>query len=515
MFKGEQDALVTLVKSLTKAEKRHFKLYSRRNAGKAEPLFLKLFDAIDRQGRYVEEAILKSTPEIKRSQLPNLRSKLNKEILVALRLLQRNQTPDIAVREQLDFASILYARGMYHESLNLLEKAKQRALKYSMHPLALEIVALEKHIESQYITRSTEGTAEDLATTSHWLSQAVQRESIYSSMSLQLYGRYLKMGHARNEKEVAETKAYFNQLLPDYEIRDMGFHDRLYLFQSYIWLFSITHEFPMQYRYSQKWLDLFDQFPEILPTSIPLYLRGLHNMLNVQFLTLRYRAFCKTFAVLETFNQDGGLQLSVNETSLYLMYYHIHRLNKHFLEGTFTDGVTWVPDLVALLESDEVRWDRHRVMVFYYKVACLYFSAGDNHTAIEYLNRIINKVTPDFREDIQCFARVLSLIAHFELGNALLVSHQLKTVYRFLLRMRELSATMSEIITFLRRTRNILPSELKGAFIELKVRLEEVSQHPFERRAALYLDITSWLDSKIEGRPVEDVIREKFVARGR
>ena len=31
--------------------------------------------------------------------------------------------------------------------------------------------------------------------------------------------------------------------------------------------------------------------------------------------------------------------------------------------------------------------DKHRVLVFYYKIACLYFGSGDNEKAIDYLNR--------------------------------------------------------------------------------------------------------------------------------
>jgi hypothetical protein len=34
--------------------------------------------------------------------------------------------------------------------------------------------------------------------------------------------------------------------------------------------------------------------------------------------------------------------------------------------------------------------------------------------------------------------------------------------------------------------------------------------HPFEKRAFLYLDIISWLESKIENRPVQAIIRQKF-----
>jgi hypothetical protein len=55
-------------------------------------------------------------------------------------------------------------------------------------------------------------------------------------------------------------------------------------------------------------------------------------------------------------------------------------------------------------------------LVFYYKIASLYFGSGDNEKAIDYLNKIINEKA-DLRTDLQCYSRLLHLIAHYELGN--------------------------------------------------------------------------------------------------
>jgi hypothetical protein len=53
----------------------------------------------------------------------------------------------------------------------------------------------------------------------------------------------------------------------------------------------------------------------------------------------------------------------------------------------------------------------------------------------------------------------------------------------------------------------------KKEFQALKERLEETLKQPFELRAFLYLDIISWLESKIDGVPVQLVIRRKFEER--
>jgi hypothetical protein len=51
---------------------------------------------------------------------------------------------------------------------------------------------------------------------------------------------------------------------------------------------------------------------------------------------------------------------------------------------------------------------------------------------------------------------------------------------------------------------------LKSEFKKLHSQLIELEKRPFENRAFLYLDVISWLESKIENRPIGDIIREKF-----
>ena len=122
------------------------------------------------------------------------------------------------------------------------------------------------------------------------------------------------------------------------------------------------------------------------------------------------------------------------------------------MEGTFNEGLTTGP--VHRRKADKnTRFTstRHRVLVFYYKIASLYFGSGDYEKAIDYLNKIINRKV-DLRTDLQCYARLLHLIAHYELGNFDLLEYLIKSVYRFMAKMENLSMVEEEIFEFLRRS---------------------------------------------------------------
>src|SRR5699024_721733 len=141
------------------------------------------------------------------------------------------------------------------------------------------------------------------------------------------------------------------------------------------------------------------------------------------------------------------------------------------------------------------------------------FGSGDNHSAIEYLNKIINLKIGNLRADIQCFARILHLIAHYELKNYDVTEYLMPSVYRFLEKHKDLSNVVEEMLRFLKKFNHVGIRGLREGFIELKKRLEEVSKDPYERRFFLYLDVISWLESKIVRRPVQDIIREKFLKK--
>jgi len=513
MPKQKTDDLIQLIKSLTRAEKRHFRLFVGRNQASDDILFLQLFDHLDKYKAYDEELVLRKLPGAKKSQLSNLKAHLYKQLLTALRLLKLNHSEDTQIRELVDHARVLYDKGLYRQSLDVLDKAKVRALRGKYYALALEVIEFEKYIEAQYITRSIEGRAEELTEEALKINKILTDTNLFSNLALQMYGLYLKVGFVRNEKDHFYTKEFFHSKLPQTDFQKLDFFGKIYYCQSHIWYYHMMQDFLQSYRHAQRWVDLFQEEPELKKLNVPLYLKGLHNLLNVLFNLLYHKKFEKILSELKQFSAEYELKQNKNIEGLYYLFWYNHTIKKHFLEGTFTAGTQIIPELVEIIEKDRYNWDDHRVMLFYYRIACLYFGSGDNENAIEYLNKIINQKNPDYRADIQCFSRILNLIAHYELGNAQLVEYQVKSVYRFLAKMEELQAVQREIFRFVRRIPRMRVAELNSEFVHLKEKLMKLQDVPYEKRAFLYLDIISWLDSKIEERPLEEIVREKFLQR--
>jgi len=509
----QTDHLIQLIKSLTKGEKRSFRLFVNRDNPGGNKLFMKVFDVMSSQETYKEDALFQKIPDLKKSQLSNIKAHLYKQILISLRNHYRNADQDIIIREQLDYARVLYSKGLYKQSLDLLDKAKKGALSHQNYSLALNIINFERHIEAQHITGSMSGKATEIKELSEEIVRKVAIQNDLSNFSLSLYGFYLRYGYVKDKKDFRFVKEYFEAHHPSVEIINMDFYEKLVLFQSYVWYYNMIQDFPNYFRYAHNWVQLFEENEEKKYLDTAIYLKGIHNQLNALFMLQRHDKFLPLLKQLQDLIQNDKLIRNHNLKSLWTLISYLHGINDIYLTADYHEGVEYIKPLESLLESNIYNWDLNRIIVFYYKIACVYFGADDWERTIFYLNKITNNYYPDFRGDIQCFARILNLIAHFELGNDLLVSYQVKSVYRFFIKMEDMGEVQKEIFAFIKRIPRMQQQDLMKEFKILQNKLIVLRDDPYERRPFLYLDIISWLKSKIKDITMQEAIKESILRK--
>ena len=330
-----------------------------------------------------------------------------------------------------------------------------------------------------------------------------------SNLSLMLYGMYLKYGYVKDKDDFEQVKNYFYNHLPDIKVHKLGFYEKIYYYQSLVWFYHMTQDFVNYYKFSQKWVDCFHVEPHMKSEDPVLFFKGLHNALNALYMANKKEKFIQSY---QEFIDLETERFTENQASNFDVFKYIHLLNKIFLTGDYDRGVGEILEITKVLKAGNHTWDINREMVFNYKVACVYFGADDFDKATDYLLKIINSPIGGLREDIQSFARILTLISHYEMGNDFLVSYQIKSVYRFLHKMEDLQAVQREILSFLRKTPLMTKKDLKTEFIKLRNTLVKYQKDPYEKRPFLYLDIISWLDSKIQNKRIQEVIQQKMTS---
>ena len=503
------DILFQLIHSLEKAEKRHFKLYIKRSSSNENLKIIQLFDALDKMKEYDEKPLLKKLPEIQKTQLSNLKAHLYKQIMASLRLLKSADSIDLQLNEQFDYAHILYKKGLLLQSLRILERAKEIARTHQKYSFMTLVISLEKRIETLHITRSMQDKAERLSEEAIEVSLHIDMTARLSNLALQLYSWYIKYGHARNVAEEQDVRKFLKDNMPPNAWQQKGFYEQLYLYQSYTWYAFIRQDFLMYYRYTQKWVDLFHEYPLMKRVETGHYIKGLHNLLNAHFDLRNYQRSTETIKEFEEFAQTERVQQNDNFRIQAFLYITQAKVNHHFMVGTFKEGLKLVPAIEDWLNEYSLFIDRHRVLVLNYKIATLYFGSGDYATCIDYLQKIIND-SVDLRYDLQCYARLLHLLAHYELGNYDLMDYLTKSVYRFMAKMANLTVVEEEMFKFLRQSFHISRHKLRTELENFLQKIKHFEKNLFETRAFAYLDIISWVESKVYNRPMSDIIAEKY-----
>jgi len=268
------------------------------------------------------------------------------------------------------------------------------------------------------------------------------------------------------------------------------------------------------YRYAQKWVDLFDEHSAMIPVEPGHYIKGMHNILNAHFDLRNYKGFADSLHRFEEFAETPIANQHENFKVQTFIYLYTARLNQHFMHGTFKEGLSLVPYIESKLEEYALYFDNHRVLVFNYKLATLYFGSGDHATCIDYLQRIIND-NVDLRYDIQCYARLLHLLAHYEMENFDIMDSLIKSVYRYMTKMETITVIEEEIFKFLRASFKLTRRELKPELEKLLQKIKHLEKSRFETRSLAYLDIISWLESKVYEKPMSEIIHQKYLASKR
>lgn len=507
---SQTDQLFSLIKSLSKAEKRNFRLYSKRNQDNQSMMFVQLFDLLDKQKVINEEFVLKKLNGLTASKFSNLKRHLYSQIMNSLHMLYSTKLQSIQVREYLDFADILYSKGLYLQSLKILEKAKKTAEIIHDDLLYLSVIEFEKIIESRHITRSGVDKTLILADEADKRSKRINNSIKLSNLRILLHGMYIQHGHIKNERELEDVKIYFEKNRPYEDISSLSVAEQIYIYQAYVWYYYILLDFEQCFIYAKRWVDLFDKDPVLLKNDPDLYMRGFHYLLTSAYNLEDIDSYSVYLSTFESYRKANYTTFNYNSKIISFLYVHMGRLNLNFLNGTFAEGLLEIPKTLKRLRKYESRMDVHRIMVFYYKFSWMYLAAGKPEEAVDYLNRIIQMEIENLREDMQGYARLMFLMAHYDLENYDIMPYLISQVDSFFKRMQSKNKVQIVTLNFMQKISKAPLSERSEIMKLFNSELSILSKDQYERRAFIYLDIMTWLEAKIQHKTISEIIQERI-----
>mgnify|MGYP000017214374 CR=1 FL=1 len=507
---SQTDQLFRLIKSLSKAEKRNFTIYAKRIQNAESLKFVQLFEFLEKQKLVNDDIIIDGIKELQKSQLPNLKRHLYRQILISLRMIHIQRNASIEIREFFDYAEILYGKGLYRQSLKILRKAQHQARKNGFDIILLEINEFKKVIESRHITRTGALKNKELAQEAHSKIDEVSMMIKLSNLRLLIHGEYIRNGHIRNKNDYDRIKKYFNSFMPEFKLKDLGFTAKIYLYQSYVWYYYILLDFRKCYKYALKWVDTCKAFPLVIHRDPDLFMRGYHYLLTSAYNNGDYDNYKRYLPEVEQYRDHNYTKFNMNSKIISFMYVHHGRINNYFLSGRFREGVEILPQTLKRINQYRKNLDEHRILVFYFKIAWMYFGNQQPDITINYLNRITNRHIANLRADIQGYSRLLFLMAHYDLENYDVLEYVFKGVKRFFDSYSQKNKVQEVILDFFKVIMNLPQAEHQEHFEILDKDLKKLEKNTYEKRPFLYLNVPAWVQSKLLRKPMAEIIQESI-----
>jgi hypothetical protein len=502
------DELARLIQSLSKSEKRYFKLFTGLQTG--EKGYLRLFDAIDKLGEYDEKKIRKIFEgEDFLKRLPAVKNYLYGQILKSLRVINSGNTVDSQLREMMEDAAILYDKCLYKQCAKVLDRAKELAKANELTLPQLEINTWKEKVLIELLPiekfeKSLEGSLEEEMSTVDAQKNVIQYRHLYNKIVL--INRKIK--EARNQEELEQFQSVMNHPLLSSIKMALSFEARQYYYHIKLIYNHAKGNNETCFVIAHEQMSLIEEYPNKIRETPKIYLSALYNVLLCQIHLHKYDNFSDVLNKLRVF----PVRSTNIEVSRFVNSY-IFEMVMYLDTGEFEKSISVREDILDGLEKYSDKINAVEKITLLYNLFYSYFGTAEYSKALNIINKLLNDYQKELRYDIQSAVRILNLVLHFELGNIRLLESNAISTYRFLYKSKRLFKMENIVLQFIRKKMPRITNVKQQiqAFEELRNAFTGIVNDEYESKAFEYFDYISWLDSKIQHKSFAEVVREKFL----
>lgn len=500
---SKADPLFLLIKSMSKSEKRHFKLFTSKNELQNGKDYLRLFDAIDSQKTYDEEAIVKKfKDEPYFSQLRSVKLYLYNQLIKSLKSLHEESSSRILLENFLIEIEILFQKQLYKSCTRVIRRAKACAKKYENHTKMLDLIRWE-HKVAMYI----QDVEHIESMRSDWIKE--EQQAIDQSIELfelrklnyELMPFFIRKGFAKTEEELQTVKQILSSDLLITEKK--SFLSEMARLSTEGNCFAILGRVDDRYLGLKKLAKLLDSHPQHLYENLNEYLL---NLCIVVSLSIQQREFTFSEDLIEKIDRlctERPHQIHTSTLIIYLRSKVFFSVTK----GEFKEALSQAQLLEKLFLKGDLKTDPADGLLIDLQQSVVYFANQNHSKAQQFIQKIMN-ADLDIRLDIQTTARVIYLIIQYETEEYEHLEYARRSTYRFLLRKKRLQESESVLLDFIRRTRQMNSNtEVLRALATLRQNIIALNDRQFMSG----FPFIEWLDSKLEKKSLGEIMRANYL----
>lgn len=511
MANKSSNYLYELIKSLTKAEKRYFKVYVSRHTGNnTENNNQILFDAIDKQEEFNEDELLKSLKKhlfVKKFSITKAR--LYDTILKSLDAFYAEKSITKIILNEIHFISILYDKSLYKQCAKRIISAKKLAQKHNKNELLKEIINWEKKlIEKDNYANTKLQSIKKLVTQENELLNKISLDTQLWELKSILFQHINTKGRARSNKEVDELKNIVYQKL---KLID-ALKSEIKLYYSYLHI-KAAYYFAI-YEYEKCFITLEETINHL--ENNKLHFKEEPNILfsvlnNCVYLAIQLKKEKKAQEYYKKLKLNfNELKEEASEDLMLKLKSSLLSLELSIIKNThnFSNSDAVLTSTIHFINSYKPQINESRLAYLYFNLASIYFLKQNYSEALKWINSLLNDINIDTTQEIYSFAQILNLVIHLELDNKELVLYTIKSTKRFLQTRNKLFDFETIMLNFIRDISSENDFfEKSEAYEKLVVELTKIKQHKYETIPLESFDYLSWAKAKTLKKPIKEIVK--------
>ncbi|MCB0428667.1 MAG: hypothetical protein H6585_11090 [Flavobacteriales bacterium] len=499
------DPLHLLIQHLSQTEKRYFKRFSQLH-GTKDSNYLLLFDAIDRMTVYSESGLrgkLKGKTLLK--HLSSEKNYLYHLILKSLRAYHADGSKNNELYNLMQSIEILFEKGLYKQCEKLVQKAKKIAYTYEKNTLLLDVLAWEQKItRARFDLENLDETITEENRIIGELQQVVSLKIIFYRLTTFIDQR----GVARSKEELQRLDEIIRKDILQKERPGWSYEAGVYYYMAWSDYYYAHGNLEKDYEYSRKLLQFVTSYPQLLVQDVRVHVNALSYFIIACLRLKRFDEAHHTLGQLKAYLPGLRKLTRDMEVRTYSLCVRLE-LNYFRLTGQFEKGATLVQEVSSALSTKQRPLSKEQELVIGFFLAFFYWQAGNRKQTLHWINHILSQ---KLREDILCFTRILNLIFHYEQGNEMILDHNIRSTKSYLKRKKKLFNTEIILLKYLEKLAEHEDQRDK-LWPALFKQMKENLTNPYERTILDYFDLLAWIESKIEHKTLEEVVRERLVRK--
>lgn len=470
--------LFLLIKSLSKSEKRYFRIHAAASGRDAN--YLQLFDAMENQEEYDEAEVRKKLKGKKfLSQLHVTKIYLTELILKALKNYHSDTSVHSRLLDLLKDIELLFDKELYDLCYYKIEKAEDLAGKYEKLSLLTEVIFWKRKL-ALAVSRNRKDIHDLLVK---------EKQTIEQMKVLNTYWHHtINMGSLMRDddflRQLSETKSDIT-----YALQSKVLHQHILY-----GLHFVKGDIKNAEKYISTLIRLLEKYPDRIKEDPHSYVTAIGNKIG---LLLSGKRWDEIPALVSKIREVPVRYALKNESRftvrLWLRVFNVE-LEMYRDSRQLEKGMVLIDEIQLFIEKRRKAIPPDYILLFHYQFANIFFLKKEYIKSMRWLNEIINSNFGNTREDIQCYARILNLIVHFELNNIIVLRYAVDSCRRFLKKKSAEISSGKTLLNLFAKLSHAYPEEYPPIF---KKAYAEIFPPDF-RQTQDYIDIKAWMEEKMK-----------------